>query len=492
MTPIVFSSCIACRQPSVRRLADFGPQPVGHHFQEGPNARAGFHPIVLGQCDACGLAQLIQPIPPDKLVPRVDWIRYNEPEAHLDQLVESLTRLPGLNPASRLLGITYKEDTSLRRFQERGFPNTSRLDMVEDLGITHPGAGVEYVQQRLTPEIVPHLRQRHGTPDLILVRHVIEHTHDTPAFLETFRQWVSPKGYVVFELPDCARGFDLLDYTTFWEDHSLYFVETTFRSTLPRHGLQVVGFHRYPGPYEHCLVAVTQPAQRSGAGQTGVLPNLNPPTLAEQIVHLPPGECRGEGPPLSPSHPHSESVAADVPPAVEPGVPPGGISADLMAVVRSEQEPTFPSVPVGVPPSGISPADLSAELTRVRAFAEGFPARRDAIRRQLNAWNTQGPIGLFGAGHQASTFLNLLQVADLIAFVIDDHPKKSGRFMPGCGLPILSSTDALQRGAKVWLSTVGAESERKIVERNRAFIDQGGIFASIYPTQPGQLFTPLP
>jgi len=429
MTPTARSTCIVCRQPAVRQLADFGPQPVGHHFLENPDASAGTHPIVLGQCDACGLAQLIQPIPPEKLVPRVDWIRYNEPEAHLDRLVDSLTRLPELTPASRLLGITYKEDTSLRRFEERGFQQTSRLDQVEDLGIANPCAGVEYVQQRLTPQIVPHLRQRHGTPDLILVRHVIEHTHDTPAFLETFRQWVAPKGYVVFELPDCARGFDLLDYTTFWEDHSLYFVESTFRSTLQLHGLDVVGFHRYPGPYEQCLVAITQPAA---------------PT---------------PGLPMDPA-----SVAAGVRPALQPGVSPGGTA----------------------------PTDVSTELTRVRTFAEGFPARRDAIRRQLKAWNSEGPIGLFGAGHQASTFLNLVQVADLIDFVIDDHPKKSGRFMPGCGLPILSSEDALKRGAKVWLSTVGAESERKVVERNRAFVEQDGIFASIYPIRPGELFTPLP
>jgi hypothetical protein len=474
MTPLDTdrSTCIACRQTAVRQLADFGPQPVGHHFLESPEAQAGFHPMVLGQCDSCGLAQLIQPIPPEKLVPRVDWIRYNEPEAHLDQLVDSLAGLPGLSPTSRLLGITYKEDTSLRRFQERGFHNTSRLDMVEDLGITNLCAGVEYVQQRLTPELVPHLRQRHGTPDLILVRHVIEHTHDTAAFLETFRQWVAPNGYVVFELPDCARGFDRLDYTTFWEDHSLYFVEGTFRSTLEHHGLCVVDFQRYPGRYEHCLIAITQPA--------------------ETPLPLPPGEGRGEGRSLSSSHPGTVSVAAGVPPAVEPGVSPGGISAGSMSVDRSEREATLPSVPACVPTGGLAPTALSAELARVQAFATGFPERRDAIRSQLKDWRSAGPIGLFGAGHQASTFLNLLQVADLIDFVIDDHPQKAGRFMPGCGLPILSSTDALKRGAKVWLSTVGAESERKIVERNRAFVDGGGIFASIYPTQPGQLFTPLP
>ena len=402
--PAQANRCLACQEPAVSRLADFGPQPVGHHFLESPDAHADTHPIVLGQCESCGLAQLIHPILPAKLVPRVDWIRYNEPEAHLDALVETLTQLPGLDRQARILGLTYKEDSSLRRFQERGFTQTSRLDMVSDLQIPNPCAGVEWVQHQLKPGLLPHLRARHGSPQLILVRHIIEHTHDTPGFLATFREWVDPKGYVVFELPDCARGFDLLDYTTFWEDHSLYFVESTFKATLERHGLEVAAFLRYPGPYEHCLVAVTRPR-----------PTLRPPSL------------------------------------------------DF----------------------------VPAERVRVRRFAENFTARREAIRAQLAAWRAQGPIALFGAGHQASTFLSLVGVPDLIDFVIDDHPRKAGRFMPGCALPIVTSEFARQSNANVWLSTVGAESERRILEKNQDFVRKGGRFVSIYPTQPGSLFTPI-
>lgn len=397
--------CIACRQPAVRQLADFGPQPVSHHFLSHPADSPGRHPLVLGHCLSCGLAQLINPIPPARLVPHFDWIRYNEPEAHLDSLVDSLTRLPGIHPGSRILGVTYKEDSTLRRLQERGFTQTSRCDPAADLLIPNPCAGVEFVQHNLTPDLVPHLRQRHNTPDLVIVRHVIEHTHNTPAFLQTFRSLVAPNGYVVFELPDCARGFDLLDYTTFWEDHSLYFVESTFRSTLERHGLGVTAFLRFPGAYEQCLVAITQP--------------------------------------------------------------------------RTPQ----PDLP--------TPA-LDAELLRTRRFADSFPSRRDAVRRQLTEWRRLGPIALFGAGHQAVTFLALFNLADLVDAVIDDHPAKAGRFMPGSALPIIPSSDPRALAARVWLLTTGAESERRILERHRPTLANGTLAASIYPTVPDSIFTPLP
>jgi hypothetical protein len=63
----------------------------------------------------------------------------------------------------------------------------------------------------------------------------------------------------VFEVPDCARGFDVFDYTTLWEDHTLYLVEPTFLMCLRRAGFSVARFIRYEAAYENCLVAITRP-----------------------------------------------------------------------------------------------------------------------------------------------------------------------------------------------------------------------------------------
>ena len=126
------------------------------------------------------------------------------------------------------------------------------------------------------------------------------------------------------------------------------------------------------------------------------------------------------------------------------------------------------------PPSG-------EELQRLRRFAGALPGRREAWRRHLDEWRGRGPVALFGAGHLSCTFLSVMEVAERIAFVVDDNPHKQGMFMPGSGTPIRSSEALLDEGVSLCLLGAGAESEEAIVRNNRAFLDRGGTMQSIFP-----------
>ena len=389
--------CFLCGQAQCVSLVDFGKQPVCHHFFDGnqPEARHGLH---LGLCEACGLTQLIGPIPPAQLTPRLDWISYNEPEAHLDALVEMLRGLPGITPQSAICGVSYKEDSTRERFAKLGYGNSWRIDAQADLGISDPRAGMEMAQDRIRPGLEKRLQAKHGAPDIVLVRHILEHTHNPPGFMETLRRLVNPAGYVVFEVPDCARGFELLDYTTLWEDHALYFVEPTFLMCLRRGGFSVGRLERYQARYENCLVAIAQPGASSG--------DIHP-----------------------------------------------------------------------------SQANVAAEKQRLAGFARGLPGRKQEMRQLLQEWRCRGKIALFGAGHQSVMFINLLEVADLIDFVVDDHPRKRGLRLPGSRLPIVASSVLADGEVKLCLSSLSAESEGRVVQQHRRFFEQGGSFASIFPVR---------
>ncbi len=397
--------CSACQQPTCAEIINFGDLPICHHFLKDGEAE-GTHSAALGQCESCGLVQMMNPIPPAKLVPRFDWITYNEPEAHLDAVVDMLQSLPGISPASNIGGISFNDDSTLRRFRERGFANTWRIDASDDLGIHVPNAGIETVQSRFSPPIAAKLRQKYGTPDLLIARMILEHTSQASIFLETLRELVSPSGYVVFDVPDCGRAFDLFDYTTIWEDHTLYFVEHSFLTALKNGGFVVERFECYQGPYENCLVAVAKPA-----------------TSRE---HLSPPDTK-----------------------------------------------------------------TALELSRANNFAQEFKGRRASVRRELESWRKRGNIALFGAGHQSVMFINLMGISDLIEFVVDDHPHKCGRTMPGSRLPIVPSTALYSENIKFCLSSLGAATEPKVIKKHEQFVLQGGVFASIFPVNRDSVFNIL-
>lgn len=272
------ADCRVCRAPLGEALLDFGPQPLCNRFLRSRDEREYRHPLVLMQCGRCGLLQLGDPVLAAEMAPRFDWITYQEPEGHLDDLVDALCRLPELGPGSVIAGVSYKDDTTLRRFGERGIKGTWRLEPRADLGIDGKRVEIETVQDRLGPETARRALGRRPRADLVVARHILEHAHDTARFLETLALLARPAGRVVCEVPDCARSLELLDYTVLWEEHVLYFTAATFRRAFLAHGMPVELAVRYPYPLEDSLVAVARP------GGDAAAPPLPPETLETELA----------------------------------------------------------------------------------------------------------------------------------------------------------------------------------------------------------------
>lgn len=197
-------------------------------------------PLVLGQCRACGLVQISQPAPVDAIRSRFEWIAYNEPDAHLDQLVEELARLPGISRESHVGMVVLGADRTLERFEQRGFRNLWRIDQHRDLDVREPYSGTETLQERLTLESAGRIAAREGLFDLLVIRHMVEHAHEVRTFLAAVRAMLKPGGYAIFEVPDCKAAFETCDYSILWEEHVFYFMPATFRSCLETAGFAVL------------------------------------------------------------------------------------------------------------------------------------------------------------------------------------------------------------------------------------------------------------
>jgi len=252
------SDCLGCGAHAVEILVDLGSQPPSNRFERADAGAAETHPLLVAQCGGCGLIQLRDPMPAAMAKSRFEWLTYNEPEGHLDDLVARLRELPDIGPASRIVGVTYKDDTTLARFNRLGHANTYRYDMVADLDLRDPCAGLESIQGSMDDARSARLSERHGLADLLIVRHILEHAHRPAAFLRAVRGLVKPGGYLVFEMPDCTKFIGACDYSFLWEEHITYFSEPTLRAFLKTAGVTVQAVHLYPYPLEDSLIAVVR------------------------------------------------------------------------------------------------------------------------------------------------------------------------------------------------------------------------------------------
>ncbi len=383
--------CLVCGGPA-EVLLDLGPQPFCNRFRSGDGRPEDVHPLVQGQCTACGVIQLFDPAPVAALAPRFDWIRYKEEGRHLSRAAEVVAGLPGLDARSRICGVTWNDDDALEALAARGYRGARRLDPDRDLGVTR--GGLESLQAALTPEAARAIVRRDGPADLVIARYILEHAHAPSAFLQALAELVAPTGHAWIEVPDCTPALESRDYTSLWEEHTLYFTPATFRDCLVRNGFSVVRFELYPYTHENSLVALVAPRR----------------------------------------------------PGPAPAEPP------------------------------------EAEWVRGAAFARALPGRRRQwLRYCSDALRDGGKLAMFGAGHLACTFINVMGLKDEIAFVVDDHPAKRGLRMPGSGLPILPSTALIDEGVSVCLSSLSPESEEKVIRNQGPFLARGGRFTSVFP-----------
>ena len=387
--------CRMCGAGPLTTPLDLGPQPLLNRFLADPEDEEVLIPLAWGQCSACALIQLKQPAPADLLRPTCDWLKYHEPEGHLDRLADLIMTLPGINHSSSAIGVSSKDDSLLERLASRSLKQTHGLDREGDLGLTQPLAGIETIQKALTMDLAMDWTRGHGPADLVLARHIWEHAEDPVGLMQALGALTGFKGYVVVEVPDSVQFLDNLDYCALWEEHGLYFTPHTFQNSLNLVG-DLVDYQAFAYPFENALVGVVR-------------------------VH--------ESRPINP-------VRIDIP---------------------------------------------DQEWARWQDFVKKLPERRKYFRQKLaEIRQSRGKAALFGAGHLAAAFVNILELKSEFEYVVDDHPSKQGLHLPGSRLPIKPSADLFANGIRsCWLS-LSPENQVKVKARHQEFLEKGGEFVSIF------------
>jgi len=248
--------CNICLSNEIQILINFGLQPLSNQFTKIITNNEYRNLLILGQCLDCGLVQLTEPVPFKELIPKVKWLKYSEPEEHLDNLSEILFKLGGLTQNPTAFGITYKDDSLLQRLSKKRFLKTWRLDPKKDLGIQQKGIASETIIPLLTNDVVKSLINKYGTVDLIIARHIFEHAANTHQLLDVLYNLLKPNGYIVFEVPDCTKQLKFNDYSMVWEEHVLYFVPETLINTIQYTNYKLVEHKLYSYPIEDSQIII--------------------------------------------------------------------------------------------------------------------------------------------------------------------------------------------------------------------------------------------
>jgi SAM-dependent methyltransferase len=255
LAPDAGRGCRLCGCALEGPVLDLGSLPVCNHFAES-RVNWPTYPLLIACCRRCGLTQLVQTPPLEAIMPRAPWIRYNEPQDHLDDLVSRL--LARYRDMPKLaIGVGPFEQPLLDRLAKRGLATRTVDLLARAAAPTGRYPYLETWQALLRTDVLGETHSL-GSADIVSCRYLLEHCHAPLASLKALARLLSSDGILIIEVPDSATFIAANDYCFPWEEHVSYFVEPTFRAIVEAAGLEVVDFLRYPGPLEDALVAVLQ------------------------------------------------------------------------------------------------------------------------------------------------------------------------------------------------------------------------------------------
>lgn len=227
----VDARCHGCHMPQVEMVLDLGPQPPSNLFLGNATQQYPTHPLRFGVCTSCGLAQIIDPMPKHMVRCTHDWLRYDEPEQHLDDLASYLSCAAG-KQKPQVCGVSYKDTTLLNRLENYGW-------------------GVS------TAPTASHAEQT----DVLIARHILEHARNPQQFIASCSAMIRPDGLLVIEVPGFERMLQQHQHCFLWEEHILYFTKANLKNFLLSCNLEVLEVLEYPLPLENSIVAIARPAQ---------------------------------------------------------------------------------------------------------------------------------------------------------------------------------------------------------------------------------------
>lgn len=250
------SYCLCCGAATLENILNLGKQAPSNLFLSSPIEEYDTHDLVLCRCSACGIAQLKNPMPISMVSCRHSWLTYNEPETHLDTLTEKLTALLP-HAKARIAGLSYKDASLLELMHSKGDVKIIDISM-HTMGLNEGEKRIEKIQERVNSKFAQALIKKSGKLDMLIVRHMLEHSHSPRNFISACVQMVKEDGLIIFEIPGCEKIFQSHEHCFIWEEHILYFTKHSIQSFFQLLGHEIISVDNYPYPMEDSIVVVVK------------------------------------------------------------------------------------------------------------------------------------------------------------------------------------------------------------------------------------------
>ncbi|RDI48164.1 class I SAM-dependent methyltransferase [Aquicella lusitana] len=121
------------------------------------------------------------------------------------------------------------------------------------------------------------------------------------------------------------------------------------------------------------------------------------------------------------------------------------------------------------------------QLAVMEQFNERIEQNRRIARELVKNWEQLGlTVAGYGAARSGPTLMAQFEFDKAIQFIFDDHPQKVNRFSPGNGVPVLPTSELMNKKPDIVIILAWIHA-RAIIEKSQEYLNAGGKFVICTP-----------
>jgi hypothetical protein len=221
--------------------------PVNAFIREEELPSEVSYPLAMAFCPGCGLVQLEDVVPPEKLFRHYHHLSSASQGnvAHLAAVAERVAAFKRLGPGSQVLEIGSNDGTLLKAIAKTG-ARVLGIDPARNVAEMAIADGVPTIAEFFSSTLAKNVVAEHGLFDMAIGLNVLPHTPVFMDVLRGFRTLLKEDGIVVIEGVYIYETLFEGDFDTVYHEHVFCFSLNSLDSALTRAGLRGVHVELIP------------------------------------------------------------------------------------------------------------------------------------------------------------------------------------------------------------------------------------------------------
>lgn len=240
--------CRFCKRENIFKFLELGTMALANNFLTGAELKSidePKYPLDVFFCEECGLVQIGYAVPPDALFKEYIYFSATSDlvHKHADYLAKSFQKRFGLNGASQVVEIASNDGTVLTYFKRTGV-RVLGIEPATNIAKVAIEAGIETVNDFFHAATARVIKERHGSADVILGRHVFAHVPEIYGFVEGLRDLLAPGGVVAIEAPYLIDFVEKNEFDTVYHEHYSYLSVRAMSYLFNLYGMELFDVER--------------------------------------------------------------------------------------------------------------------------------------------------------------------------------------------------------------------------------------------------------